>query len=459
MAASSRLIAAGTSRGLTANVLPLAYIYRANGYLGLSQADRALADLEQALRLSPGDVRVILSRGRIFAATNRHDRAVQEFTRAIQIDPNSFDAVSERAASYTALGQQDRARQDYQRMLDLTPNSAQGYQARAMAFFGAGQNERGIADLGEAIRLDPRNGAIFALRGAAFSELGRNQQALSDYDRAIELSAESWQLYYDRGYTRFALNDHVRAAEDLDRAVRLRPSEASPYMARASVRAVLGQSRTAIEDYETAVRLRPAERTADTLNRLCYLLAAGGAAALALPYCDEALLLRPGDAATLDSRAYAYLRLDRRDEALRDYDAAIAADPRHALARFGRAIVRALRGQPDGARADLEEARRLDPNVDTDAAGIGLAAPPVAAGAPGPAPTGAAQAAPPAASAQAADKSALSAPEQRPIPPGDAEQAATDVAARLRQLRGLLDQALITRAEYDEHRQRILNGL
>lgn len=50
--------------------------------------DRGLADMEQALKLSPNFALAFIGKGRIFAALGRHDEAAESAQRAIRISPN-----------------------------------------------------------------------------------------------------------------------------------------------------------------------------------------------------------------------------------------------------------------------------------------------------------------------------------------------------------------------------------
>jgi tetratricopeptide (TPR) repeat protein len=205
-------------------------------------------------------------------------------------------------------------------------------------YHALGQAERAIQDYDQAIRIDPRFAIAYRNRGLSYAGLGQFALAIQDYDQAIGIDSSYTLAYLNRGAAYSALGERDRAAQDYGQAVRLDPNNADGY------------------------------------NGRCYAFAVIGRAADGLADCDRSLQLRPNDANTLDSRAYAYLRLGRLNESLRDYDAAIAAG-NSAIARFGRAIVRAGLGDRAGATADLVEARRLNATIDAYAARVSLTAP------------------------------------------------------------------------------------
>ena len=71
----------------------------------------------------------------------------------------------------------------------------------------------------------------------------------------------------------------------------------------------------------------------------------------------------PADVDALLRRGNARLRLDRLEEALADYELAIAQDPKYAPAYNNRGVVFSRMGQPAEAASDYERAVDLDPNL------------------------------------------------------------------------------------------------
>src|SRR6185369_103665 len=76
-------------------------------------------------------------------------------------------------------------------------------------------------------------------------------------------------------------------------------------------------------------------------SALCWARAGTGRQLnLALAECDRSLALQPGTAAALNSRGLVNLRLKKFDASIKDYNAALAAGPLQASARFGRGLAR-----------------------------------------------------------------------------------------------------------------------
>lgn len=83
----------------------------------------------------------------------------------------------------------------------------------------------------------------------------------------------------------------------------------------------------------------------------------------ALADCNEALRLRPNDAATFDSRGLTYLRLGQLDNAIADYDAALALNPKAAVSFCGRGLAKLKKGDTVGGNTDIANAKTIQSDI------------------------------------------------------------------------------------------------
>ena len=67
-----------------------------------------------------------------------------------------------------------------------------------------------------------------------------------------------------------------------------------------------------------------------------------------------------------------YLRLGRFDDAIADYDKALAASPNLPTSLFGRAVARARKGETGKAREDAAAARKISPKIRARFEGFGF---------------------------------------------------------------------------------------
>ena len=211
------------------------------------------------------------------------------------------------------------------------------YFNRARAHDATQDHDLAIADLDEVLRLDPDNADAYGLRGAMHGSKDELDEAIADFDRAIALEPGQSDSFMNRGTARERKGEYAGAIEDYGSAIELAPKQAGAWGGRCWSRAVAG---VALES--------------------------------ALADCQRAIELDKADANHLNSRGFVHFRLRRFDLAIRDYDAAIAADPTMASSFYVRGLAKARQGDRHGADADLAAATALDPGVATRYAGYGV---------------------------------------------------------------------------------------
>ena len=89
-----------------------AFNNRGFAYLNKGQYDRAIQDLDQAIKLNPRDANAFNNRGRAYNSKGQHDRAIPDLDQAIKLNPSDAKVFNNRGLSYSGKGQYDRAIQD-----------------------------------------------------------------------------------------------------------------------------------------------------------------------------------------------------------------------------------------------------------------------------------------------------------------------------------------------------------
>src|SRR6266545_5696659 len=177
IAACSAAIAA--NRG-TAQEISSAYAERALALEDKGHRDRAMSDVNEALRVDPNSATAFRVRGELYRRAGKLDLALADFNQAIRIDPTLARAFDGRGNTFNNKREYDRAIEDYNEAVRLNPDYAQTYSNRGAAYYFKGQYERAIADHDEAIRRDPNNARAFSNRGAALKKLGQTDRAIAD---------------------------------------------------------------------------------------------------------------------------------------------------------------------------------------------------------------------------------------------------------------------------------------
>ena len=97
-----------------------------------------------------------LKRGEGFSGVHEHDRAIADYTTAIQLKPDYAEAYNDRAFAYYLKGDAERAIADYTRAIELRPNYPRAYNSRGVVYMAHGYGRaRAVADFDRAITLQP----------------------------------------------------------------------------------------------------------------------------------------------------------------------------------------------------------------------------------------------------------------------------------------------------------------
>jgi tetratricopeptide (TPR) repeat protein len=230
-----------------------------------------------------------------------------------------------------------------------------------------------------------------------YAQDGQFKSALADFDASITLQPNDidarmmrvnlLQSHPDADPT--ASTAEVKA--DLDAVNRLAPPAADVRRRLSALYAKLGDYAAAIQQIDQWLSQHPAKSEQATgLNSRCWLRATFNRELReALDDCNHALDLRPyapeaigshisrplaSDAPDiLDSRGLVYLRLGSPRDAVRDYDSALARDPKMPTSLYGRGLAELRLGENAQGQGDLAAAEKLDSGVAQRFAKMGLA--------------------------------------------------------------------------------------
>ena len=202
------------------------YSNRAAAYHDKGDLDRAVADLNEAIRLDPKLAMAFNNRGAAYNEQGDNDRAIADYNEAIRIDPKLAMAFTNRGNAYHDKGDNDRAIADYNEAIRLNPKSGMAFHNRAVAYLEKDELDRAIADYSEAIRIDPEDASAFNGRGAAYRAKGDFDRASADHNVAIRLNPKSSVAYFARGRSYLFAGSIEKALADFNQASAQAPENA-----------------------------------------------------------------------------------------------------------------------------------------------------------------------------------------------------------------------------------------
>lgn len=164
-----------------------AYFNRAITRYDLKDANGAIADFAQVLRLSPDDAVALNNRGLIWVEKKQNQRALDDFDHALSSDPHLFAARCNRGWLLLRQGQSERAIADFNAAIHIDPNSPMAYFYRGSARQRLGDSLGAITDFTRAIHKQPHVALPYCYRGAAYQRQGDLIRAISDLETAASL--------------------------------------------------------------------------------------------------------------------------------------------------------------------------------------------------------------------------------------------------------------------------------
>jgi tetratricopeptide (TPR) repeat protein len=192
-----------------------------------------------------------------------YDRALPDLNEALRLEPNSPGGLNARARARAQFHDVDGAIADYTTLLQVTPNNIDVLLARSSLFSGAGRLKEALADADSAIALDQASPEALNMRCYLLTKVGAPDKGIADCDRAIELDPSYAVAYNTKCEAWFANHDMTRAIDDCTTAVRLAKPESDIALYSAGlVHEAKGELIEASHRYKAALVVRPTFRDA-----------------------------------------------------------------------------------------------------------------------------------------------------------------------------------------------------
>lgn len=315
-------------------------ILRAYGYFLNRDFDKAIAELNKALKPEPDNaVYLLMFRAIIYGLKENYDAALLDLDRAIGMNASLPLLYALRGAFYDENGNHDKAIADFDRSIKLNPADPDLYLWRGDSNASKGSLAEAIEDYNTALKLNPAYVDAYSARARVFEKRGDYPHAIADYGAIINLQPDNIEAYNDRAQFYEKREDYARAIADYDEMIRRKPLEAEYFFSRGFLYNRKGEIDQAIEDYTKAIALSSKEASFYKARARAY--ESKSDLDRAIGDYTEALKLDSGEADTYIARAQLFERKDLADRALADYNQAIKIEPKSELPRLMRSLASA----------------------------------------------------------------------------------------------------------------------
>ena len=180
---SRKLNAAGTAN---------AFYLRGKAYADKVEPDRALADYDQAIKLSPEFVQAYVQRGFTHMRSKKdYGAALRDLDKAIKLEPKYAASWAYRGDALYMSGKEELAIASFAQSIKLNPNWMWPPNNRGELYADRGDYELAIKDFDLVIRVSGEKYAMgWNNRCRVLAIVGRLEQALSDCDQALKIDAK-----------------------------------------------------------------------------------------------------------------------------------------------------------------------------------------------------------------------------------------------------------------------------
>jgi serine/threonine protein kinase/Flp pilus assembly protein TadD len=291
-------------------------------------SERALAALEQALRLNAQHFWALMQRGACRLEKGDTLLAVSDFSEAIRMQPEAPLAYFNRGYALARAGRHPAAIADYTAALDHDAQFVLAHVNRGLAHLELKQHALALADFDRAIDLGRDDAPLYAGRGVSLEALGKPAEAdaafACAFDRQGTLDEKArLRLLWVHGFA-VAARRPAAAARSFDAVLAVQPRQPQALYGRAMLAAQEDRLEAAIADFHRALEADPAFVEARRYRAI--LLARRGQWAQASQDINACLEREPQSGATLYAAAcVAALALE-------------SADPLHATDVAGQAL-------------------------------------------------------------------------------------------------------------------------
>jgi tetratricopeptide (TPR) repeat protein len=368
------------------------YVRLAGAHALNREFDLAVQTLQNGLKFDPRSKEALQTLARVYAAKKDMPAAEEQLRRIIDIDPADLPARANLGDFLVATKKTAPAEEAYRAIIQRAPQSPLGYLKLSRLYRGQNKPKEGLAQLeqgyrsnqvsaellteliqaqlqqkqhGAAVALctkriadNPRDVFAYNLLGWVYTDLKNYQEAEAALKKAIELQP-LWPAPHTNLAKLYLIQGRkAEAIEKLQAAIATNPKDASGCLSLALLHERDQDYAAAMQVYERALKENPGFWFA--ANNLAFLIAETTPSKTGLERAkllvEEALKMRPNEAALLDTLGWVYFRMGDIPQARGLIEQAISASPEEAVLNYHLGAVLVNLGQREEAREKLEKA-------------------------------------------------------------------------------------------------------
>lgn len=303
------------------------------------------------------------------------DAADEQFERLLQIDPNNAVAHCGKAmvllnrlqsSNNSVIKNRNQilkeAGKECNLALDADPRVVEAHFLLGRVYKEEGRNDRACQAFQGAIKLDPHYSNAYAQLGLVQVLMNKLPEATESFKKAISINTGNSTAHYGMAQVAFKQNRLEAAVAELNISLYQNPNSSPVHQLLGKVYEAQGNTNAAIKEFKEAIRIKP-EQPAPYLS-LAEVAETRGDMEMAIAELHAGLELMPNEPELLIRIANDALRVDKFDDAIKNFELAEAASPGNAAPLEGLTRAIYLKAQKESSGAyfgsnDLSQANAL----------------------------------------------------------------------------------------------------
>jgi tetratricopeptide (TPR) repeat protein len=237
-----------------------AYWISARLWLHFGDADRAIVNVDQAIRQEPDQARFYVTRSLARLMKHEIDPAIADCDRAIQIDPQAKGTHVIRASAWLARGDSEKCRADLDSALaidSINPTGKAAPVSYQLSGQGADESQKAAQNGPTATEPAPKSASELVLGGKAHMARQEYDEAVADFTEATRLDPVHAPAYAARAEAWARKHYRERELADIAQAIKLEPKNTSYRVTKAQSHSAQGRHDEAIAEFNVALGLEP----------------------------------------------------------------------------------------------------------------------------------------------------------------------------------------------------------
>jgi tetratricopeptide (TPR) repeat protein len=321
-------------------------VVRADSLMLTGKYDEAAELYKGEMDRKGGSMPAAVGYGMALAKQYKLDAADAAFEKVLQKDPTNAMAHAGKAmvmfnrlssSSGTVIKNRDAslaaAEAEVKQGLATDNNMPEGHLTLGNIYKEEGKLDDAISEYKQATTLDPKFSEAFAQLGIA--KLAKDQYAdsMSDFKTAISLNSGNSTAHYGLGRALYKQGQNDEALKELNTSLYQFRNSAPVHLTLGDVYAAQGNTVAAVKEYNAAIAIKP--ENPDAYLHIADIRESRGDLELSIGELRSGLEMMPNNPDLHLRVADASLKLEKLDDAMKEYNTVLAATPGNTAAAKG----------------------------------------------------------------------------------------------------------------------------